>query len=92
MTLPIFVERLWRSVKYEEVYLKDYQTPAEARSGLDWYLGFYNEDRPHGSHDGRTPAEVYGIRPGEPAGAATPAATPVVLRAPCVAAGKDSPR
>ena len=88
----IFVERLWRSVKYEEVYLKDYQTPAEARSGLAWYLGFYNEDRPHGSHDGRTPAEVYGIRPGEPAEAARLAATPVALRAPCVAAGKDSPR
>jgi putative transposase len=88
----IFVERLWRSVKYEEVYLKDYQTPAEANAGLSWYLGFYNRDRPHGSHDGRTPAEVYGIRPGEPDQAAALAATPVALRAPCVAASKDSPR
>ena len=38
----IFVERLWRSVKYEEVYLKDYQTPAEAQMGLGWYFPFYN--------------------------------------------------
>ncbi len=38
----IFVERLWRSVKYEEVYLKDYQTPADAQTGLGWYFSFYN--------------------------------------------------
>ena len=88
----IFVERLWRSVKYEEVYLKDYQTPREANAGLSWYLGFYNEDRPHSSHDGRTPAEVYGIRHGKPGQAATHSATPVALRAPCVAERTDSPR
>ena len=55
----IMVERLWRSVKYEEVYLKDYQTPAEARLGLGRYFEFYNNERPHQSLDYRTPADVY---------------------------------
>jgi putative transposase len=82
----IFVERLWRSVKYEEVYLKDYRTPAEAQAGLGWYLPFYNGERPHRSHDGRTPAQVYGIRRGEPDDAASAAAATVALRAPCAAA------
>jgi len=87
----IFVERLWRSVKYEEVYLKDYQTPAEAHLGLSWYFPFYNEQRPHRSHGGHAPAEVYGIRPGEPDEAALAAVTPVALRAPSVtAAGEDT--
>jgi len=88
----IFVERLWRSVKYEEVYIKDYQSPADAQTGLAWYFDFYDHERPHGSHDGCTPAEVYGIRRGEPAEAAKLAATPVALRAPSVAASVDSPR
>jgi putative transposase len=43
----VFVERLWRSVKYEEVYVKDYETPREARSGLHDDFHFYNEERPH---------------------------------------------
>ena len=55
----IFVERLWRSVKYEEVYLKAYQTVAEARSGINAYLEFYNRQRPHQALGYRTPAEVY---------------------------------
>ena len=55
----IFVERLWRSVKYEEVYLKAYQTVAEARTGINTYLEFYNQQRPHQALDYRTPAEVY---------------------------------
>jgi putative transposase len=55
----IFTERLWRSVKYEEVYLNDYLTPREARRGLSRYLMFYNDRRPHQSLDYRTPAEVY---------------------------------
>lgn len=88
----IFVERLWRSVKYEEVYIKDYQSPADAQAGLAWYFDFYDHERPHRSHDGRTPAEVYGIRHSGPVDAARSAATSVALRAPCVAAGKDSPR
>ena len=43
----IFVERLWRSVKYEEVYLKAYQNVPEARAGIGAYLRFYNHERPH---------------------------------------------
>jgi len=55
----IFTERLWRTVKYEEVYLNDYLTPKEARQKLTRYLTFYNNRRPHQSLDYRTPAEVY---------------------------------
>lgn len=54
-----FTERLWRSVKYEEVYLNDYQTPREARIGLTNYFEFYNYHRPHQSLQYQTPAEVY---------------------------------
>lgn len=55
----IFTERLWRSLKYEEVYLKEYASPRQAREGIDRYLTFYNRQRPHQSLDYRTPAEVY---------------------------------
>lgn len=55
----IFVERLWRSVKYEEVYLKDYTDVREAREGLGRYFRFYNEERLHQSLGYRTPAVVY---------------------------------
>jgi putative transposase len=55
----IFTERLWRTIKYEEVYLKDYASPREAREGLREYLRFYNEQRVHQSLEYRTPAEVY---------------------------------
>ncbi len=55
----IFVERLWRSVKYEEVYLKAYQSVAEARAGIGAYLEFYNQQRPHQTLSYRTPAEVH---------------------------------
>ena len=55
----VFVERLWRSVKYEEVYLKAYETVSAAREGLQAYLAFYNERRPHQAHAGRTPDMVY---------------------------------
>jgi putative transposase len=55
----IFVERLWRSVKYEEVYLKDYGVVDEARQGLRDYFALYNSERPHQSLGYRTPAEVY---------------------------------
>ena len=55
----VFVERLWRSVKYEEVYLKAYDTVAEARSSLGQYLDFYNRLRSHSSLDRRTPDEAY---------------------------------
>ena len=55
----ILTERLWRSVKYEEVYLNDYANPREARSGLSVYHHFYNYKRPHQSLDDATPAEIY---------------------------------
>lgn len=55
----IFVERLWRSLKYEEVYLKAYNQVPEARVGIGRYLWFYNEQRPHQALRYRTPAEVY---------------------------------
>jgi transposase InsO family protein len=55
----VFVERLWRSVKYEEVYLKAYESVAEARAGIGAYLSFYNNERPHQALDYRTPAQVF---------------------------------
>jgi len=55
----LFIERLWRSVKYEEVYLKAYQDGREARIGLGNYFRFYNTERPHQTHGYRTPVEVY---------------------------------
>ncbi len=55
----IMVERLWRSLKYEEVYLKEYRSLPEARRSIDAYFAFYNQERPHQSHDYRTPFEVY---------------------------------
>jgi putative transposase len=55
----IFTERLWRTVKYEEVYVKEYVSPRDARAGLTDYLRFYNEERLHQSLEYRTPAEVY---------------------------------
>ena len=84
----IFVERLWRTVKYEEVYLKDYGDPWQAQEGLRAYFQFYNRQRLHQALGYRTPAEVYC---GEAAAArqcatGTVAGTPVALRAPCVPA------
>ena len=55
----IFAERLWRSVKYEEVYLNDYETVLEAKSGIKRYFEYYNNERQHQSLGYRTPAEVY---------------------------------
>ncbi|WP_156448106.1 IS3 family transposase [Sphingobium sp. CCH11-B1] len=55
----VVVERLWRSVKYEEVYLKAYATVSEARAGIGRYLCFYNEKRPHSSLGARTPDQSY---------------------------------
>jgi putative transposase len=55
----IFVDRLWRSVKYEAVYLRDYQTVRELDAGLGHYFRFYNQERPHQSLAYRTPAEVH---------------------------------
>jgi len=55
----VFVERLWRSVKYEEVYLRAYDTVGDARSSIGRYLDFYNRRRPHSSLDGTTPDQAY---------------------------------
>lgn len=70
----IFIERLWRTVKVEDVYLRDYQTVAEARYYLGRYFAFYNNQRLHQALDYQTPAEVYGVAVG----------TAVALRAPSV--------
>jgi hypothetical protein len=58
----VFVERLWRSLKYEEVYLKGYQRVPEAKAGIGAYFGFYNEERPHQALGYRTPREVFEAR------------------------------
>lgn len=55
----IFTERLWRTIKYEEVYLHEYSTPREARQSLASYIEFYNQERPHQALDYQTPAVVY---------------------------------
>ena len=55
----IFTERLWRSVKYEEVYLNEYDSPRQTQSGVGTYMGFYNHERPHQSLGYLTPAQVY---------------------------------
>jgi len=76
----VFVERLWRSVKYEEVYLKVYESVAEARAGIGAYLNFYNNERPHQALDYRTPAQVFEEGWGQahrPAVSLTPQLVPV---------------
>jgi putative transposase len=60
----IFIERLWRSLKYEEVYLRDYRLVSEARTGIGRYFQFYNYERPHQSLAYRTPADLYQKRSG----------------------------
>lgn len=55
----VFIERFWRSIKYEEIYLKAYENVPEARSSISKYIDFYNSGRPHSSLDGRTPDEAY---------------------------------
>src|SRR5712671_1238917 len=65
----VFVERLWRSVKYEEVYLRAYASVAEARAGIASYLRFYNSRRPHSSLDRQTPDQAYFNRPSQIAAA-----------------------
>jgi len=62
----IFIERLWRTVKVEEVYLRDYQTIAEARYYLGRYFDFYNKERLHQALGYRSPAEIYDVAVGTP--------------------------
>jgi len=72
----VFVERLWKSVKYEEVYLRAYETVGEARSSIGRYLDFYNGLRPHSSLDDRTPDQAYFDF--SPRGGLTPADAPLI--------------
>ena len=58
----VFVERLWRTVKYDEIYLKSYQSQVEADTNLETFFRFYNDRRPHsafGNTDPMTPMQVY---------------------------------
>jgi len=55
----IFIERLWRSLKYEDVYIKDYETGEETIKGIGDYLNYYNDDRPYQSLNYQTPSLVY---------------------------------
>ncbi len=59
----VVVERLWRTIKYEEIYLRAYRSVSEARSGLDRYLAFYNRCRPHSALGGQTPDQGYFTQP-----------------------------
>ncbi len=55
----IVIERLWRSVKYEEVYVNEFESVGQLRKALKKYFDFYNHERPHQSFEAQTPAEVY---------------------------------
>ena len=59
----VFVERLWRTVKYEEVYLRAYASVSEAHASVGRYFGFYNRTRPHSSLGGQTPDQAYANQP-----------------------------
>ena len=97
----IMVERLWRNVKYEDEYIRDYQTPAEARLGLRRYFDYYNHRRRHSSLENRTPGRVYGLANEDKLDIITTgdgrsiadnaAAAPVALRAPFAPAAEPLP-
>ena len=55
----VFVERLWKTIKYEEIYLHAYNSVSDARAGIGNYLSFYNQRRPHAEHSGDTPDNMY---------------------------------
>jgi len=88
----IFVERLWRSVKYGEVYLKHYDAADEAWRGLGEYFAFHNRERPHQSLAWRAPREAYFGKHEEPGDSeiAAAAVTPVGLRPPSVTAAPQT--
>ena len=79
----MFVERLWRSVEYEEVYLRAYDSVGDARASLGRYLDFYNSRRPHSSLDGMTPDQAYFPPRCPPLGSLTLAGTPLIERKIC---------
>jgi len=59
----VFIERFWRSIKYEEIYLNAYSNVPEARAGIGKYIKFYNQRRPHSSLAGKTPDQAYCNQP-----------------------------
>ena len=61
----IFIERLWRSLKYECVFLNAFETGSQARAGIGRWIGYYNTDRTHSAFAGRTPDEVYATQADE---------------------------
>ena len=61
----VFIERLWRSLKYECVFLNAFETGSEAQSGIGRWISYYNTDRPHSALAGRTPDEVYATQANE---------------------------
>ena len=62
----VFIERLWRSLKYECVYINAFETGSELRAGLARWITYYNGHRPHSALAGATPDEVYGVQAGAP--------------------------
>jgi putative transposase len=61
----VFIERLWRSLKYECVFLNAFETGSEARTGIGHWIGYYNAERPHSTFDGNTPDEIYAMQTNE---------------------------
>lgn len=61
----VFIERLWRSLKYECVFLNAFETGSEAGTGIGRWIGYYNTNRPHSTFGGRTPDEVYAMQADE---------------------------
>ena len=59
LTVPVFIERLWRSLKYEDVYIKGYADGTELRAGVAQWMAFYNNHRPHQALSNRAPMEVW---------------------------------
>ncbi len=55
----VFIERFWRSLKYEDIYIRDYQTPCSLRYGLEAFVQFYNHQRPHQALDYQTPYSIH---------------------------------
>ena len=58
----VFIERLWRSLKYECVYLNAWETGSQTRAGIGDWMAFYNAERPHSTFDGQTPDEIYNLQ------------------------------
>ena len=75
----IFIERLWRSLKYECVFLHAFETGARHKPGFGRWIAFYNTDRPHSTFDGRTPNEVYATQVTEEKLAAQKCRKPLIL-------------